>query len=404
MNDREIRESFPLLKNSGIIYLDNAATSQKPQCVIDALCEFYTSYNANPLRGVYELSNKATKVLEEAREKTAAFIKAKSPNEIIFTKNATESLNLAANILSDEIKEGDEILVATSEHHSNMLPWRSLAERTKASIRYLDCDDEGRITKESLKAALTPATKIFAVAWISNVLGRVNPIGEFAKIAHENGTLIVVDAAQSIAHIPTDVTKTDVDFLAFSGHKMYGPMGIGVLYAKAELSEKLPPFLQGGEMVDHVSKERIVYSDAPHRFEAGTVSAADAYALGRAIDFIKETGFEEIEKREDELTRYAFEKIRSIEHLHIIGAPEADEHKGIISFILDDVHPHDTAQILAEAGICIRAGHQCAKPLHIQLGIPSSVRVSLGIYNTKDETDILVKELSKVRKRMGYEK
>ncbi len=401
MNEKELRAQFPLIENSKIIYMDNAATTQKPQCVIDAITEFYTRYNANPMRGIYELSNLATDAYEEARNKVASFINAKSSDEIIFTRNATESLNLASRILDGKINEDDEILIATSEHHSNFLPWKSLAERRKAKVRYLDVNEEGEITFDSLKGALSERTKVFAAAWISNVLGRVNPIKELARIAHDNGTLLVVDAAQSIAHIPTDVQETDVDFLAFSGHKMYGPMGIGVLYGRAELLEKLPPFLEGGEMIDYVSKERTVYSEAPHKFEAGTVSAADAYALGAAIDFINKTGLNRIEKREDELTQYAFERIKGTAHVRIIGSKEADRHKGIISFNLDGVHSHDVARILAESNICVRAGHQCAKPLHILLGEESSVRVSLGFYNTKEEIDIFAKELFKVRERMG---
>ncbi|MCR4648226.1 MAG: aminotransferase class V-fold PLP-dependent enzyme, partial [Lachnospiraceae bacterium] len=248
MDIKEIRAQFPLITKQNIAYLDNAATSQKPQCVIDALAKFYTDLNANPMRGLYELSIAATDSYEEARKKTAAFIHTDDPSEVIFTRNASESLNLAANILSSELNEGDEVLVATSEHHSNFLPWKKICEKKGAKVKFLDCTQDGVYTKEALKEALTEKTKVFTIAYISNVFGRINPIREFAKICHENNTLIVADAAQSVAHVPTFVKEDDVDFLAFSGHKMYGPMGIGVLYAKKELLEKLPPFLEGGEM------------------------------------------------------------------------------------------------------------------------------------------------------------
>lgn len=403
MSNKDYKSEFPLLTKKNIVYLDTAATSQKPQCVIDAINEFYTDFNANPLRGLYELSSMATDVYEEARERCASFINASSSREIIFTRNATESLNLSADILSDEINEGDEILIATSEHHSNFLPWKRLAEKRNAVIKYLDFNEDGEITLDALEKALTDKTKLFCIAWISNVFGSVNPIKDFVRIAHEKNVLVIVDATQSVAHIPTDVKETDADFLTFSSHKMYGPMGIGVLYAKEELLNILPPFLEGGEMVDYVSKDKTVYSDLPHKYEAGTVSAADAYGLKKAIDYIENIGFEEIEKKEDELIRYAFEKISSLEHIRIIGAKEASKHKGIISFTVDDIHPHDVAQLLAESDICVRAGDHCAKPLHIHLGIPASVRMSIGIYNTKDDVDKFSEALSKVREKMEFD-
>ena len=297
MTKENIRAEFPLINNEKIVYLDNGATTQKPQRVIDAVTEFYTKRNANPMRGLYDLSILATDSYEEARSKAASFINADT-SEIIFTRNASESLNLAANIFGSTLKAGDEVLVSTSEHHSNFLPWKKICEKTGASVKFLDCSFEGVISPEALKDALTPNTKIFTVASISNVFGRINPVKEYAKICHENGTLICVDAAQSVAHIPTDVKESDVDFLAFSGHKMYGPMGIGVLYGKKALLEKLPPFLEGGEMIDYVSKDKITYAELPHKFEAGTVSAADAYGLAAAIDFINEVGFETIEQIE----------------------------------------------------------------------------------------------------------
>ncbi len=402
MDIKEIRAQFPLITKQNIAYLDNAATSQKPQCVIDALAKFYTDLNANPMRGLYELSIAATDSYEEARKKTAAFIHTDDPSEVIFTRNASESLNLAANILSSELNEGDEVLVATSEHHSNFLPWKKICEKKGAKVKFLDCTQDGVYTKEALKEALTEKTKVFTIAYISNVFGRLNPIKEFAKICHENNTLIVADGAQSVAHVPTFVKEDDVDFLAFSGHKMYGPMGIGVLYAKKELLEKLPPFLEGGEMIDFVSKDKTVYAEVPHKYEAGTVSAADAYALAAAIDFIESIGFEEIEKREEELTKYIFDGMKKIDGVEIVGADDAKNHNGILTFTVKDVHPHDIAAIFADSGICIRAGHHCAQPLHILLNIPSTVRASLAFYNTKEEIDAFLEVLSKIRSNMGY--
>ena len=402
MNIKEIREQFPLIKNKNIIYLDNAATTQKPQCVIDAIAEFYSNFNANPMRGIYDLSIAATDAYEYAREKTASFINAHNPSEIIFTKNATESLNLAADILSAVLNIGDEILVATSEHHSNFLPWKKLCEKCGIVIRFLDCDSEGNYSLEALKDALTHKTKIFTVAYVSNVIGRINPIKEFARICHENNTYICVDATQSVAHMKTDVIEDDVDFLAFSAHKMYGPMGVGVLYAKKDLLEKLPPFLEGGEMIDYVSKDKTIYAELPHKYEAGTVSAADAYAFGKAIDYINKIGFDEISKRERELTDYLFEGIKQVKNVQIVGDRDAVNHNCIVTFTVDDVHPHDVASIFAESGICIRAGHHCAQPLHILLGVPSTVRASVAFYNTHEEIDAFLKVLSEIRARMGY--
>ena len=398
----EIRAQFPLINNRKIVYLDNAATTQKPQCVIDAISEFYCNFNANPMRGIYDLSIAATDAYEKVREQTAEFIHAKDPSEIIFTRNATESLNLAANILSESLNEGDEILVATSEHHSNFLPWKRIADKKKSKIKYLDCDSEGKFDTESLKEALSERTKVLAIAAVSNVIGRVNPIKEFARICHANNTLICVDATQSIAHMKTDVIEDNVDFLAFSAHKMYGPMGVGILFGKKELLDVLPPFLEGGEMIEYVSKEKTIYADIPHKYEAGTVNAADVYAFGKAIEYIDKIGFEEIGNRERQLTDYLFDGMNNTDNIHIVGAKGSAGHNCIVSFSVNDVHPHDVASIFSESDICIRAGHHCAQPLHILLGMPSTVRASLAFYNTNEEIDRFIKVLSEIRSRMGY--
>lgn len=402
LSDRTVRDLFPIL-GGDMVYLDSAATAQKPQCVIDAIADFYLHKNANPMRGLYDLSMAATDDYEASRAACARFIGADDPCEIIFTRNATESLNLIADSFGATLQEGDEILVATSEHHSNFLPWKKAAERSGATVRFLDCLPDGTMTPDMLKAALTPNTKIFTVAQISNVFGRVNPVAEYSSICHENGTLICVDGSQSVPHIAVDVKELDADFLAFSGHKLYGPMGIGVLYGKEKLLKKLPPFLRGGEMIDYVSKERTVFAELPHKFEAGTVSAADAAGLRAAIEFIEGIGFEAIEERENHITRLAFEGMKKIPHVHILGADDPDDHHGILTFTIDDVHPHDIAAIFASENVCIRAGHHCAQPLHILLGIPSTVRASLAFYNTDEDIEKFLSVLSTIRSSMGYE-
>lgn len=402
LDDRKAAELFPIL-DTGIVYLDSAATAQKPRCVVDAVSDFYLRTNANPMRGLYDLSMAATDAYESARSAVAGFINAAESCEIVFTRNATESLNLAADSFGSMLSEGDELLVATSEHHSNFLPWKKAAERSGAAVRFLDCEKDGTMSPESLKNALTPATKLFTVAQISNVFGRVNPIREYADICHENGTLICVDASQSVPHIPVDVKELDADLLVFSGHKLYAPMGIGVLYGKKKLLEKLPPFLRGGEMIDYVSKERVVYAELPHKFEAGTVSAADAVGLRAAIEFVEEIGFEEIEQRELHLTELAFSEMKNIPHVNVLGSEKAEEHHGILTFTIDDVHPHDIAAMFAAENICIRAGHHCAQPLHILLGIPSTVRASIAFYNTEEDIEKFISVLKTLRSQMGYE-
>ncbi|MDO4789051.1 MAG: SufS family cysteine desulfurase [Johnsonella sp.] len=400
--EEEIRGLFPLISEKDLIYLDNAATSQKPLEVMEAVEEYYKKHNANPMRGMYELSIEATEAYEAARKKVADFICAKE-EEVIFTRNASESLNLIAYSYGMEfLKEGDEVLVAITEHHSNLLPWQNLARIKKLKLRYLECDQKGLLSEEALKEALSPSTKLLAVNQISNVLGRENPIKAFARIMHEAGGIIVVDAAQSIAHIPVDVKDLDADFLAFSGHKMYAPMGIGVLYGKAELLNRMPPFLFGGEMIESVSRESAVFAQIPHKFEAGTPNVGGAVGLGKAIDFIRRIGFDTIAKRELALCRLAFEEIEKDPHIHIIGADDPEDHHGIITFTIDDVHSHDIAEILSAEGIGVRAGHHCAQPLLRHLGMMSSARASLSFYNTEEELRYFTAVLKTIRERMGY--
>lgn len=399
----DYRNDFPLLMQNKIIYIDNAATSQRPQCVIDAEGDFYKNYNANPLRGLYSLSVEATEVYENAREAVRKFIGAEKSNEIIFTRNTTESLNLVAYSYGlSNVKKGDEIVVSIMEHHSDLLPWQMVAETCGAELKFIECAKDGSIDLEKVKELITSRTKIVAMTQVSNVLGREYPVKEIAKLAHEKGAVMVVDGAQSTPHIRVDVTDLDADFFAFSGHKLLAPMGIGVLYGKEELLEKMPPFLSGGEMIDSVTRTSAVYAELPHKFEAGTVNAAGAAGLKAAIDYIEKVGFDYIGEREIALTSRAIEKMKKIPHVNIIGSENADEHTGIVTFTIDNVHPHDISEILAADGIAVRAGHHCAQPLLTHLGLNSTARASFAFYNTEDEVDKFTDSVATIRERMGY--
>lgn len=399
----DYRNDFPLLMQNKIIYIDNAATSQRPQCVIDAEGDFYKNYNANPLRGLYSLSVEATEVYENAREAVRKFIGAEKSNEIIFTRNTTESLNLVAYSYGiSNVKKGDEIVVSIMEHHSDLLPWQMVAKTCGAELKFIECAKDGSIDLEKVKELITSRTKIVAMTQVSNVLGREYPVKEIAKLAHEKGAVMVVDGAQSTPHMRVDVTDLDADFFAFSGHKLLAPMGIGVLYGKEELLEKMPSFLSGGEMIDSVTRTSAVYAELPHKFEAGTVNAAGAAGLKAAIDYIEKVGFDYIGEREIALTSRAIEKMRKIPHVNIIGSENADEHTGIVTFTIDNVHPHDISEILAADGIAVRAGHHCAQPLLTHLGLNSTARASFAFYNTENEVDKFTGSVATIRERMGY--
>ena len=398
-----IRCDFPLLIQTSEAYLDNAATSQKPYCVINAVEDFYKHSNANPLRGLYELSVNATDRYENAREAVRKFIHAKESAEIVFTRNATESLNLIAYSYGlSNLREGDEIVVSITEHHSNILPWQMVARSTGAKLVYLECEQDGRITDEAIDKTITEKTRLVAVGEVSNVTGRRNPVEKIIKKAHSVGAVTVVDGAQSTPHMAVDVQAMNTDFFAFSGHKLLGPMGIGVLYGRRELLEAMPPFLTGGEMIQTVSREGAVWAELPHKFEAGTVNAADAVGLHAAIDYITGLGFDAITEREDALTAYAMEGMKKIPHLHLIGSEDPAEHNGILNFVIDGVHPHDISAILDADGIDVRAGHHCAQPLLNHLGFRSTTRASLMFYNTEEEVRRLLGSLASVRSRMGY--
>ena len=403
MTERNYREDFPLLKQNHTIYIDNAATAQKPRSVIKAERIFYEETNANPLRGFYPLSLDATEVYENARKEVQNFIHAESEKEIIFTRNTTESLNLVAySYALKNLKPGDEIVVTIMEHHSNLLPWQMAASMTGATLKYLECEPDGTLTEQALTEAIHEKTKLLAVGHVSNVLGCVNPVRKMADLAHSFGAVVVVDAAQSAPHMEINVKELGADFLAFSGHKLMAPMGIGVLYGRQELLENMPPFLTGGEMIQSVSREGAVYAELPHKFEAGTVNAAGAAGLAAAIRYIKELGFETIEKKELELTKRAMDDLSELPHVHIIGSEKPENHTGIVSFTIEQVHPHDVSEILAADGIDVRAGHHCAQPLLTFLKVYNTTRASFMFYNTTEEVDAFVKSVAQVRRRMGY--
>lgn len=400
----EVRAEFPLLTDRDVIYLDNGATSQKPQRVLDAVAEYYTHNNANPMRGLYDLSVDATEAYENARKAAADFIGADDPDTIIFTRNASESLNLVAYSYGMHfLSEGDEIIVSIAEHHSNFLPWQQIAKARGAVVKFYECAQDGSFDLDVLEGLMTDRTKLLAVTQISNLFGRVNDVKAMAQIAHRHNAVIVVDGAQSVPHVPVNVTEMDADFFAFSGHKMYAPMGIGVLYGKKELLESMPPFLYGGEMIEIVTKERATFAPVPHKFEAGTVNAGGAVGLHAAIDFINLYGWDFIEAQEEKLTRLAFEGMQKIPHVKIIGADDYREHHGILTFTLEGVHPHDVAAIMSDEKIAVRAGHHCAQPLHKHLGLMSTTRASFAFYNNEEDIDRFLAVLTTIRKRMGYD-
>lgn len=400
---RDYRQDFPLLRENPIVYLDSAATAQRPDVVIEAEMEFYRKYNANPLRGLYSLGIEATDRYEEARECVAKFIHAASAKEIIFTRNATESLNLVAYSYGlSHLRKGDEIVVSIFEHHSNQLPWRMVAEKTGAVVKYLECDRQGHILDADLQAAFSEKTKLVAVTQVSNVLGIRTPIDKIVALARKSGAVVVLDAAQSTPHMEVDVQKLGVDFLAFSGHKLMAPMGIGVLYGRKELLSEMPPFLTGGEMIRTVTRDKVVYAELPHKFEAGTVNGAGAWALAAAIRYLQEVGYEQIQKQELLLTTQLMDGLKKVPHVQVQGSPDPKEHCGIVSFTIDGVHPHDVSSILDADGIAVRAGHHCAQPLMQQIGVMSTTRASMYFYNTEEDIEKLLASVQTIRRRMGY--
>lgn len=403
-----IKEQFPLLaepvKGKPIVYLDNAATTQKPAMVLKALDDFYRYSNANPHRGVYDLAVRATQEFEDARKVVADFIGANDEAELIFTRNATEALNLIAYSYGmNFLKSGDGITISVAEHHSNLVPWQSVAKATGSSLDYLYLTDGATVSDEEIAAKITEKTKLVSVVHISNVLGVLFPIEKIVKRAREVGAVVVLDCAQSIPHMPVDVKKLDVDFAVFSGHKMYAPLGIGALWGKRSILEKMPPFLAGGDMIDSVEEQVTTYAPLPQKFEAGTQNAGGAVALAAAIRFMEQIGWEEILRIEHDLMAYALEGMRQLPYVSILGGNiPAEERYGVISFNVQDVHPHDVASILDADGVCIRAGHHCAQPLLHHLNLNAANRISFAVYNTKEDIDAFLNSLKKVRGVLGY--
>ena len=391
-----IKKDFPLLENENITYLDSGATTQKPIQVIKAVEEFYQKYNANPHRGAYSLSVEATEQYENTRTKIAKFINAKHREEIIFSKNATESLNLIAYSYGlDNLKKDDEVVISIMEHHSNLVPWQKMTKQTGSKLNYMYINENYEITDEEIESKITDKTKIVGITHVSNVLGTINNVKKIIKYAHKKGAVVIVDASQSIPHMKIDVQDLDADFLVFSGHKMLAPLGIGVLYGKREILNKMTPFLMGGDMIEYVYEQETTFAPLPNKFEAGTQNVEGVIGLGAAIDYIENLGYNKIQEIEHEVISYARQELSKLDYLTLYTTPNEENHSSVISFNINGVHPHDVASILDSEGVCVRSGNHCAQPLMRFLGIDSTCRASFYIYNTKDDVDKLVKALDK---------
>ncbi|HEY8728736.1 MAG TPA: cysteine desulfurase [Acidothermaceae bacterium] len=403
------RKDFPILErrvHDGVplVYLDSANTSQKPRQVLDALTDFYEQHNSNIHRATHALGEEATEAYEGARMKVAAFIGAASPDEVVFTKNSTESLNLVANVLAwgaRGLKPGDEVVITEMEHHSNIVPWQLLCQRTGATLRWFGVTDDGRLDVSNIDELINPRTKVVAFVHVSNILGTLNPVQLIAERAHAVGALVVLDASQSVPHLPVDVQALGVDLVAFTGHKMCGPTGIGVLWGRREVLEELPPFLGGGEMIETVTMPISTYAGLPHKYEAGTPPIAEAVGLGAAVDYLTGIGMDAVAAHEHEITAYALNALSTVNGLRVLGPTEAVDRGGAISFTLADVHPHDVAQILDGDGVAVRAGHHCGRPLHQRFGISASTRASSYLYTTQAEIDALIVGVEKAKGFFG---
>ncbi|MHC5279144.1 cysteine desulfurase [Listeria kieliensis] len=405
-NFAQIRSDFTILNQEvnekPLVYLDNAATSQKPKQVIEALSRYYTEDNANVHRGVHTLAGRATDAFEAARSKVAKFISAKSSSEVIFTRGTTTALNLVADSYGEaNVAEGDEIVISYLEHHSNLIPWQQLAKRKGATLRYVELEADGSITLEAVQSVLSEKTKIVALAHVSNVMGVIAPLKEIAELVHSVGAVLVADGAQAVPHMPVSVTDLDVDFYAFSGHKMLAPTGTGVLYGKREWLERMEPTEFGGEMIDFVELFDSTWKEIPWKFEAGTPTIGGEIALGTAVDYLSEIGMENIHAYEEELTAYALSEMQKIEGLTIYGPLDARKRCGLVTFNLDGIHPHDVATVLDEEGVAVRAGHHCAQPLMKWLGVQSTARASFYLYNTKEEIDVFIRGLQLTKEYFG---
>ncbi len=393
------KDEFPILQERKISYLDSGATTQKPQCVIDAIESYYKECNANPHRGAYSLSIEATEKYESTREKIAKFINARNREEIIFSKNATESLNLIAYSYGlDNLKKDDEVVLSIMEHHSNLVPWQYVTKKTNSKLKFMYINKDYELSKEEIESKITDKTKVVGITHVSNVLGTINNVKEIIKYAHKKGAVVIVDASQSIPHMKIDVQDLDADFLVFSGHKMFAPLGIGVLYGKKELLNKMTPFLMGGDMIEYVYEQNTTFAPLPNKFEAGTQNVEGVIGLGAAIDYIEKIGYKEIQNVEEAITKYAVNELSKLDFLELYITPHLENHSSVISFNIKGVHPHDVASILDSNGVCVRSGNHCAQPLLRYLGMDSTCRASFSIYNTKEDVDNLVEALKKAYK------
>ena len=396
MNVENIKKDFPLLENRNITYLDSGATTQKPIQVINAIEKFYKENNANPHRGAYTLSIEATEAYESTRQKIAKFINAKHPEEIIFSKNATESLNLIAYSYGmDNLKKDDEVVISIMEHHSNLVPWQKVTKATESKLNYMYINEEFELSDEEIETKITDRTKIVGISHVSNVLGTINNVKKIIKYAHKKGAIVIVDASQSIPHMKIDVQDLDADFLVFSGHKMLAPLGIGVLYGKREILNKMTPFLMGGDMIEYVYEQETTYAPLPNKFEAGTQNVEGVVGLGAAIDYIQNLGYDKMQELENDVLAYARQELSKLDFLTLYMTPNEKNHSSVISFNIKGVHPHDVASILDSEGVCVRSGNHCAQPLMRFLGIDSTCRASFYFYNTKEDVDRLVHALNK---------
>ena len=399
---RTVRADFPVLRRlvngKPLVYLDNAATSQKPRSVIDALVEYYEQYNSNIHRGVHALSQESTDAYERVRQQTARFISAAVASEVIFVRNTTEAINLVARAWAGKyLLPGDEIVVSEAEHHSNLIPWQQIVAEKGAGLRVIPITDEGELDIDAAARLIGPRTKLVAVAHMGNVLGTINPVAELARLAHGVGALMLVDGAQSVPHFPVDVQSLGCDFLAFSSHKMLGPTGIGVLYARQELLEQMDPYQTGGSMIRSVRLDRATWAEVPQKFEAGTPNIADTIAFGAAIEYLEQLGMANVLKHEQQLTAYALEALGDLEGMRVFGPRDPAKRGGVLSFWYADIHPHDIGTVVDQDGVAVRAGHHCAQPLMRRLGVPATVRASLYVYNTAEEVDVLVQALKKTK-------
>lgn len=396
MSVNNFKKDFPIFENKDIAYLDSGATTQKPTSVLEAIEKFYKNENANPHRGAYGLSIEATEIYENTRDKIAKFINAKHREEIIFSKNASESLNLIAYSYGlDNLKKDDEIVLSIMEHHSNLVPWQMVAKKTESKLNYMYINDNFEISDEEIETKITDKTKIVGITHVSNVLGTINNIEKIIKYAHKKGAIVVVDGSQSISHMEIDVQKLDADFFVFSGHKMLAPLGIGILYGKKEILNKMNPFLMGGDMIEYVYEQETTFAPLPNKFEAGTQNVEGVIGLGAAIDYIKNIGYNKIQEIEKEVTSYARQELSKLEYLTLYLTPNEEKHSSVISFNIKGVHPHDVASILDSENVCVRSGNHCAQPLLRSMGIDSTCRASFYIYNTKEDVDKLVIALNK---------